>query len=274
MLFFSLFLWVCVIAAASADLCDYVYDNGVMTNATAVRDCFNSHVLPDGLIETIINQLDAAGMLYPYIEIASNPPNSPSPGYFEKVNFTSEFEKLKTVLRSSGGITSKVYRPLIQFITKFHDAHFSLTSSYTEESMNLFSYIECAFPFWWTPLGEKDGKIQVELTPTVFTAQFFPNMSEFLLDKIRDGVYVKTIDGKDAFEFFRDFFSLTNSMKSKQGKLFLSRLFTGLNKFTLTSYPLNDEDFNEHTVVFSDNDNLKFNLFFYNPLFVCKNLLF
>jgi len=77
-------------------------------------------------------------------------------------------------------------------------------------------------------------------------------------------VYAKVIDGMDPFEFFRDFFNKTNDMKSLQGKLFVSRMFTGASFFPITFYPPSDNDFNEHSVTFSDDSVLKFNIVFRN----------
>jgi len=215
-------------------------------------------------MDTMIEQLEVAKEIYPYDAIASNPPNYPSQEYFGIVNFTQEFAKLKTTLKNSGGVTSVVYRAVMQFIAKFHDGHFSLSSAYTTSSKNLFTYISGVFPFTWTPLGQFNGKIRVQLNPTSVTKAVAPNLETVLKAKIDSGVYAKTIDGKDAFEFFRDFFASTNDMKSTQGKLYISRLFTGTSFFRLTYYPLNDNDFNEHTVVFSDDSTMKFNIAFRN----------
>jgi len=259
-----LFFFFALYALCAADSCTTVKNNAYIFDPSIVRDCFNTHLLPQGVIDSAIAQLEIAQKVYPYVDIAKNPPAGPREGYFTKVDFDTEFNTLKTELAASGRVTAKVYRLLMHFITKFHDGHFTLRFSNTQYSDNFFVSVRGLFPFAWTPLGVDDGKMKVQLNPTTFTQKQFPNMNSFLVNKIQKGAYAVTIDGVDTFEFYKNFFAKVNSMKSDQGKLFISRLFSGTNSFPLSSYPIDDNGFDEHVVVFSDGDSLPFNLTFQN----------
>jgi len=264
MMKFILILAAVIVLAASSEDCDYVASSEIfMLDGEKVKNCFNSYTVPMEFVEAIIKQLELAGSVYPYVDITKNLPEEMK-AFMKPVDYFKDLESLKTELRASGGNTSKVFRPLSRFVGQFYDGHFNMKFTNTSSSNNLFANVVYAFPFEWIPVLGEDGKIKVFINENDLSAL----LGTAFLDDVK-GMYanktaVKTVDGMDAFEYFRGFHNETSAAKSLQAILYSSRL-KGLGSLfpaSILTQPLDDEEFGVHELVFSDDSKLNFTFVF------------
>jgi len=254
---FIVFAAVFLLAASSED-CDYIEGStGYMTDGSKIRNCFNSYNVSMDFVNAIIRQVELTQKVYPYVDIAKNPPENMR-NFFDPVDFAEELEYLKANLTESEGNTSKVFRPVARFFGKFYDGHFHMSFNNTDSAKNLFADIAYQFPFEWKPILS-GSKTKVKLSPNSVSAVLGNDFQNTLLEK--EDVFVSTIDGKDAFEYLKEFHKETSTMKSLQGILFLARA-KGISTTQMLSQPLDDEDFDPHTIVFEDGSDLSFSLIF------------
>jgi len=262
---FLLLVAAIAVRAVAEDLseeCQYVVSNYYLRDLDKVKKCFDTYKTDESslLIDTIIFNLDIIEQMYPYVDIAQNPPSNPS-GYFKAVNYTSGLEELKGQLKSSGGVISKIFRPAVKFVNSFHDGHFSLTINSNALAGGILSPVFAVLPFTWDPVVEGNSR-HVFIQPNEYTDPFIPGWSEKLQAKYDAGVYASKVDDKDAFEFFADFLGEYNEMKSRQGAFFGS-LATSNSGFSILNYPL-DDLFDGHTITFSDGSQFAYHLAFEN----------
>jgi len=252
-----------IVLAASSEDCDYVRSsNSFMVDGEKVKNCFNSHAVPMEFVEAIITQLERAGSVYPSVDIAKNPPENMRT-FFKPVDFVQDLETLKTTLRASEGITSQVFRPLSRFIGQFYDGHFNMNFVDTDDADNLFANVVYAFPFEWVPVLTDDG-MKVYLSENDLTSVLGSDFLNTIKDKKTGLIPVKTIDGINAFEYFRGFHNETSAMKSLQAIIYSSRMkgMGSLLPAKLLTQPLDDDEFGTHEIVFTDDSKLDFSFIF------------
>jgi len=231
--------------------CGHVRENYHLTDLNAVKDCFNSLRVPEIVIQSFLQQLEVAGDVYPYIDIANNPPSYPSQEYYGKVNTTAALEELMFTLATSERVYSNVYRAIAKFLTAYHDGHLYISVESTEEMENIFSSVKFAFPFSWNYMPDSEGNFHVYVYSSEKAREFDVGDQDHLDELFENGVYVETVDGEDAFEFFRDSLPY-NPMRSLQGRLQYARAAT-TNGATLLYFPPDDDfAFEEHTLKFSN----------------------
>jgi len=244
-----------VTAAQLSEECKYVHDKYILNDVKAVKKCFETYQLDEAVLNTIIYNLDIIQEIYPYVEIASNPPSNP-PGYFKAVNYSSALNELKNKFKQSNGEASIVVRAAMGFVNSFRDGHFTLSFGQSSSPLyeNIFVPVYVLLPFNYDIVV--DGAMRnVTLTPTGLTDSFTSDGSEILKSKKDAGVLATKIDGKDTFEFLTSYLGDYNNMKSKQGRAFLSLQY--LNGFQYISAPFEDA-FDDHTIEFSDGTTLNF----------------
>jgi len=248
---------VCIVAVE--DPCDYVSKNFFMEDNQKVLECFKKTTYSEDFMDAIITSFATAKLIYPYVDIARNPPDK----YFKPVDYDEELEKLADNLKKSGGSAYDVFRLVPSFIALFHDPHFSMSFTPVESEDSLFFAIYFAFPFSWS--SEVVGSsIRVTLVPTPLTQRFNSDLYDLLVSKRDSGEYAVTIDGKDAFEYLRDFDMEMNGQTSRQAKLCLSEMITSGSMISMTAFPLDESDFGSHSIVFSDGSEATFNFFIVN----------
>jgi len=245
------FLLLATFAVAELSLeCEYVNESIYITDLDALKDCFESYTVEQDVIDRIILNLELIKDLYPYTDIAMNPPKSPE-GYFKTVNYTSGLEQLKKDLAESDGIVSKVFRPTMKFIDSFHDIHFGLTvSPVPNKYNNIFAPVLSFLPFVWDAVNGEGDKRNIMIHSPMF--ELLPDgVGETIVSMYEQGFPAKTVDGKDAFLFFSQMFGDYDFMKSPQGSLVATRALACSMGFPLLQYPL-ENAFDNHTIVFSD----------------------
>lgn len=254
-----LLLLASVVVAQLSEECQYVSSNRFLNDTGKVQQCFeNSSRVDQVVVDAIIRNLELIHDIYPYTDIAQNPPSEPE-GYFKKMNFTKGLEDLKIELSGANLTVASVFRPTMKFIDGFRDGHFSMNVyRIKNEYDNLFSDVSGVIPFEWEVLG----------TPADYHVFIHSPDSDFLsqeacetIDRLyAEGVSVASVDGRDAFDFFADFFGDFNPMKSPQGRLILAK---SMQTFYVLSYPL-DNLFDSHMMIFSNGTELEFHVGFLN----------
>jgi len=260
---FFLFVLAAMVVAELSEDCQYVNATFYLTDPQRVKNCFESYTMHPAVLEAIMRNLEVIEQLYPYSDIAMNPPNDP-PGYFKTINMTAEIENLRTVFAESNGVVSKVFRPLMKLINGFHDDHLNVNLIPANDSQydTLFSSVAGFLPFWWDAVVDGDKRHITIRNPN---SRFLSNETCDLIDDFFEkGYYVASVDGGDPFEFFSKLFGEYNTGKSPQGALVHAKTLVR-DWFLLLQYPL-ENIFDRHTLVFNDPDStsVEFNMSFAN----------
>jgi len=240
---------------ASSDDCEYMETTSdIALNVTKVKNCFNSYKVPMDFVEAVIKQVELFGELYPYVDIAKNPPENMR-SFFKPFDFAKELETLKKTLRDSEGVSSQVFRPLVHLFGAFYDGHTAITFKNTDSSNNMFADVLYCFPFAWIPyVDEGETRVKLQITGCSF---YDPDYYYALEEKISSGLYATKIDNEDAFEYLKNFHKETSYSKSLQGILYKARV-RAMSYNSMLYSPLEDKDFDEHTIEFSDGSKLSF----------------
>ena len=200
--------------------------------------------------------------LYPYVEIAKNPPSKPA-GYFKTWDYDAQLAQLEKKFNESGNIVSKVFRATIEFVNGFRDGHFYLVVYNPQKYPNIFSTFVAVLPFQWDIIMQSDGKRSILISSNDASTDFLSSSQISIIENAYSKkVYVDTVDGKKAFDFFSGFFGDINEMKSVQGRLISAKAMAE-GGFYPVEHPI-DHLFTNHTLVFSDGTKLYFTLGFLN----------
>lgn len=258
-----MFVFVALLAfVASAELseeCQYVKTTRYMYDAAKIKACFESYQISQDFIDAIIRNLEVIGDIYPYVDIAKNPPKDMERR--NPVNFEEKLEELKQTLSNSTRVIADVFRPTMKFIDSLHDGHFGMSTT-VNMTDNLFVGVSGYFPFVWEVLPDENGQFHVYIFAREPDFFLDPDVHAKIVQKETDNVIIEKVDDVDAFTFFAEFFGEYNMMKSIQGSLMFS-LRQSLEGFDILKNPL-ETLFDQHTLYFSDNDTFTFNLGFIN----------
>jgi len=250
-------------AAPLTEPCDYVDSEFYLGDLELVKECFDTYTVPQEFTDSIILALETAGDIYPYVDIAKNPP-SPTPGYFNTVDYNKELEQLKKDFVSYNGSLKEIAKSTRKFIAQFHDSHFILLYGTGTKTKNIFAAVSAVTPFSWDLQNDDDKKASVHLSTTQFTAALGEDVFKLISSKAQNNTAVKDVDGKDPYDFFYNLFGEYNDMKSYQGKLQYTK-FASANGFSILEAPLDDDIlFNNHTVTFVDGDSFVFSFVIVN----------
>jgi len=262
---FTVLVLLCasLVLSAPIDPCNYVKTTQLLSDLSLVQQCFATYTVPQDFTDAIVRTLDIVGDLYPYVEIDQNPPNA-TPGYFKKVDYKTDLEKLKMKLANSKNILSNVVRPTQEFISSFHDGHFSLRF-YENMTENVFANVYIVIPFAWDLVNVDEKTATVRMGESKYSKVFMTEKDyKVLTVKQANNVAVKSVDDIDAFKFFTEFGGVYNDMKSRQGSLQFIR-YISTSGCPFLSAPLDDDVlFKTHTVTYVDGDTLSFNITFVN----------
>jgi len=266
MTFYLLLFLVCGLVCADFDPCEYVSSHFILENVSAVRDCFNTHVFSTNknFTSSLLQQIEWALELYPYVDIAKNPPSHPSQEYYGKVNATEALNNLRNSLENSGNVVSKVFRPLKKFFASFRDGHFDYQRiSNSAYANDVFFQVGYAVPFSWNYLPDSNGVFHVYI-PGIDSNAYLKEIDQNHLDQlVSGGIYVESIDGKDAFEYLSNFFGDKMNRRSLQGRLHQTRRYSILGPYILDDPP-EDDIFSQHVLKLSNGEEYPFNIRFVN----------
>jgi len=225
-----------------------------------VKGCFDTYQIDQKIIDAIITNLELIQDIYPYVDVARNPPQNMQRR--NPVNYATALATLKNTLAQSNRLASKVFPATMKFISSFHDGHFSMTV-FENEVANMLAEVAGVLPFLWSYAPDDNGVFHVRIAakmPNYFLDNATQNlMSEKYWD---ESVTVTSIDNQDPLEFLGGFFGEYNEMKSLQGSLALSQLMEN-SGFWLYNYP-SDNVFKNHTIRYSDGTQIVFHTGFIN----------
>jgi len=248
-----LLLFVTLVTAVDlSDECAYVDRTSTLTDVSKVEKCFNSYTVDQEVIDLIFKNLDIIQDIYPYVDIAKNPPSKPD-GYFKKMDYKNDLAELKTKIAESNKTFAEVIPPIMAFISGFRDGHFSLNYEKTESFYNIFADVFAILPFEWDVDTDDDydnGTRHVIITTNTYSTLFLSPQAKQKIRSMSGYYYAVTIDGEDAFTFLANILGDYNNMKSAQGRLYRAKSSSS-DGISLLQYPT-DGIFKEHTIVFSD----------------------
>jgi len=271
--FFALptFLFFCFILVSAATVgreirepsCEYVDETHLLLDTNAVRECFNSYVLPDCVVEGALAQIRVVVEMYPYIDIAKNPPTYPSQEYYGKVDVEQALDELDRSLNESDNVVSSVFRAIGKFITGFRDGHLYINVENTPDSRNIFAGVVYSLPFGWNYLPDSQGVLRVYIFSSKNGRDYDLGNQDHLDDLFSQGIYAESVDGKPAFDYLKDFLGEYNDMRSTQGRLHYARM-NSIDGTGILQYPPEDDAFDEHEILFSNGEKYQFNMTFLN----------
>jgi len=271
-----LLLAVTALSVASDDLseeCEYVKTSSLIGDVGKLKSCFDSYVLNQSIVDAIVRNLELIGNLYPYVDINNKPPKS-SDLPFPSINYAKGLRDLKVKLNKSDNIISKVFRPTMAFINGFHDTHFFLLPCSPTAVENIFADVAGVIPFSWNVVLDSKSNSRILVGPSKFTQIALPQYVSFLEEKLSDKIFVQSVDGKDPFTFFVEFFEEYDNMRFKQARI-SNAIKSTVNGFFLLEYPA-DNVFMAHNIVFEDNTTMPFTCVFAkidNPSHLRSDLL-
>jgi len=255
MLPFFVLSTVLLVAAGLSSDCQYVKSKYMLSDVDTVKSCFESYTLDKSFADLIVSNLEIIGDVYPYVDIARNPPQDMQRR--NVIYYQAKLAEVKKDISNSGNVISKIFRPTMKFINSFHDGHFGL-SVYdpSKGKENIFSSVYGILPFFWHVLPDKNGDLKVYIGPSSIVD--FPDEAtlELIKNNFNAKVAVTEVDGIDAFKFFSEFFEDYDIMKTLRGSLQRTQYSTN-NGFKLLSYPM-EKLFTTHTVKYSDGTTFTF----------------
>jgi len=260
---FVFILCLCVLAAADTDACEYVKNTLLLADTAAVRECFNNYTVPDEVVEGAYLQLGFAMTMYPYVDIAKNPPSYPSQEYYGKVDVEKAVEELTDALNQTENIVSNTFRAIAKFVTGFRDGHFYVSVGNTIDSKNMFGRLTYCLPFSWNYLPDGEGAFHIYIFSSQTGRDFNIGDQDHLDELFKSGIFAETVDGKDAFEYFKEYLGKFNDMRSLQGRLHYARM-ESIDGTSMLQYPPEDDAFNQHAIKFSNGEEYLFNITFIN----------
>ena len=140
--FISLPVVLTIVLVSAADLspeCQYVSTNFLLKDVEQVKKCWNNYTIDDKFKVTVLEHLRYIRDVYPYVEIAKNPPSNP-PGYFKIMDYDAELKKLETKFsQPDANIISNFYHYTFGFVHSFRDGHFRMVSV-SREYPNIFFF--------------------------------------------------------------------------------------------------------------------------------------
>jgi len=252
-LFLLLLFFVTLVTAADlSSECAYVDGTFFLTDVSKVEKCFNTYTVDEDVIDLIFKNLDIIQDLYPYVDIAKNPPKPE--GYFKKMDYENDLAELETIIAESNKTFAEVIPPIMRFISGFRDGHFSLSFTQTDLFNNIFAKVIVILPFKWdvdTDDNYDNGTRHVIISTNDFSMFYLSLQAQQIIEAMSlTDYYVDSIDGEDAFTFLANMFGDYNSMKSAQGRLYQAKSSSS-NGFPLLQYPI-DGIFKEHTIAYSN----------------------
>jgi len=252
-LFLLSLLFVTLVTADLSEECAYVNRTHYLTDVSKVEKCFNTYTVDQDVIDLIFKNLDIIQDLYPYVDIAKNPPKPD--GYFKKIDYENDLAELKAEIAESNKTFAEVIPPVMAFVKSFRDNHFRLKYTATNLFDNIFASVNGFLPFEW----EVDtGDIYDNGTRRVYIYSPLQSYLSYTSKQKIESMfsqhyYAVTIDGEDAFTFLANIFGVYNNMKSAQARLYMASTISkpSSDGFLVLQYPI-DGAFKEHTIVYSD----------------------
>ncbi len=209
----------------------------ILNNLTETTE--NLTIILDNLSESL-------DKVYVYNEINKNPPQPQfDNNYHMKINIQEKLKKIGTKT-----ITPyEFYRRIKLILDNLGDHHLTFGGDI------ILSYLNFLEPLRLN-IKKVDEKYKIFGETIIYTdyLKYFRNY-EAIIDIIKNNTNtpIKSINGKDPFDFITNFGGGFKRLKSLQASFRYK--FTNLNGKTLTDYPLSYEELTNFTVVYDNGDN-------------------
>ena len=208
----------------------------ILNNLTETEE--NLKIILDNLSETL-------NKVYVYNEIYKNPPQSSfDNNYHIKINIQ---EKLKNI-NINGTNPYQFYQDIKIVLDSLGDHHLAFGGDIIINYLNFLQPIKLN-------IREVDNKYRIFAETIAFSDffKYFKN-NETIFDIIRNNINIpiKSINGKDPFDYIMTFGGVFKKLKSPQASFRYK--FINYNQQTLANYPLSFENLTNFTVIYDNGD--------------------
>ena len=202
--------------------------------------------------------------IYAYNEVSKNPPQpSFDNEYHKKINIQEDLKKIKTKDTN----IYKFYQELKLLFDRLGDQHLHILNDNLEMNKVYFSDpLKLSIKIY-----ENKPRMFGEAKISSYDYSYFRNY-EIVFKIIRNNINtpIKTINGKDPFDFITNFAGDYERLKSPQGT-FRYKLFDHNDEQEFFDYPLSKEDFYNFTVVYENGDNFTTDYIIYSSKYLTED---
>ena len=213
------------------------------------------------IIDSLISTFNEA---YAFNEIAKNPPKYKNADYFSKVNFQESLQKIDITSNTN---LFHFYRQMKKVIDSLEDYHIQF-----DQEIFPFAYLRFMPPIY-LKIEEYErkprvfGAVRPENQMFNFNEHFKNNETVFKVVQENLKVPIKSINGKEPFEFISSFGGDFCKLRSKQGTFrHKYEMHNSIIHTSFYSFPLSYEDFKEYTVIYENNQTFTTEYIFVSPL--------
>ena len=237
-------IFILFISIINISLNIYIYQPEEIINI------FNKKIIPEVTLNYIINNLSIIfNDIYAYTEISKNPPQPIfDKNYFNKIDILKRLKNIKTKNQNFYNF----HQELMKIFGEIKDGHIFFDPG------KLFPYLSDMFiqsPFnLRIKKINNEPKILSELYSDIkIKNSFRNNIKIYKTIEKNINIPIKTINGKDPFNFITSFGDKYYNFKSPYGSFTLKYL--QFNNYPLILFPLSIEELSNFTVVYESGDN-------------------
>ena len=224
---------------------------------------FNVPVLEDGYYDTIIDSLIEIMENYAYINLLKSPPKVNGSDYFTKVDIIQDLKDLKSRINGTTPNFYEFYQDLSKIIASTQDYHIIFTYAGRTEPYSLLSQFIISSPIEFD--FQKDKKVLVNLNSAIaaLSKEAIIQNSETISNNYKNKISVEKINGKNTYDFIRDFCSDYCRFKSKNTKFMFNKL--NIRAFLLRQCPLALDEFESINITYSNGETISSNYIGFIP---------
>ena len=224
---------------------------------------FNIPVLEDGYYDTVIDSLIDIMDNYAYINLLKSPPKVNGSDYFAKVDIIQDLKDLKSRINGTTPNFYEFYQDLSKIIASTQDYHIIFSYIGRAEPYSLLSKIIISSPIDFD--FQKDKKVLVNLNSVIsaLSKEATIQNSEIISNYYKNKISVEKINGKNIYDFIRDFCSDYCRFKSKSSKFMFNKL--NIRAFSLGQCPLALDEFKSINITYSNGETISSNYIGFIP---------
>ena len=224
---------------------------------------FNIPVLEDGYYDTVIDSLIDIMDNYAYINLLKSPPKVNGSDYFPKVDIIQDLKDLKSRINGTTPNFYEFYQDISKIIASTQDYHIIFTYIGRTEPYSLLSQFIISSPIEFD--FQKDKKVLVNLNSAIaaLSKEAQIQNSETISNNYKNKISVEKINGKNIYDFIRDFCSDYCRFKSKNTKFMFNKL--NIRAFLLRQCPLALDEFESINITYSNGETISSNYIGFLP---------
>ena len=227
----------------------YKFINTTKYSIDEIFDIFNKLTTDESDLKIIIEAFSSFFKdIYSFYEVAKNPPQpSFDNEYHKKINIQEGLKNIKTKDTNM----YKFYQELKLLFDSLGDQHLYIINDYLKMNKVYFTDpLKLSIKTY-----ENKARMFADVKVSSYDYSYFRNY-EIVFKTIQNNINtpIKTINGKDPFDFITNFAGDYERLKSPQGT-FRYKLYDHNNEQDFFDYPLSKENFINFTVVYENGDN-------------------